>query len=248
MGNETINVIMVGVGGQGIILASEVMTEVAMNAGYDVRKSEVHGMAQRGGSVSSHVRFGDNVKSPLIERGYADYMVAFEKVEGLRTCDMLKKNATIIMNDVEIVPTTVSIGLGEYPKDVTERITGLGFNLRVVDAFHLAEKAGTFKAANVVLLGTLASLLSIKKSPFNFFTLSDIIFRPIPRPAYLSTTSEVEKYFNKTAFVNSFFVFFFFFFKYPLSSPIFFTFLRSMPRPSSDILIQTLSLSSEIEI
>ena len=167
---------MVGVGGQGIILASEVMTEVAMNAGYDVRKSEVHGMAQRGGSVSSHVRFGDNVKSPLIERGYADYMVAFEKVEGLRTCDMLKKNATIIMNDVEIVPTTVSIGLGEYPKDVTERITGLGFNLRVVDAFHLAEKAGTFKAANVVLLGTLASLLSIKKEIW-----FDVIKRRVPK-------------------------------------------------------------------
>jgi indolepyruvate ferredoxin oxidoreductase beta subunit len=107
MGNETINVIMVGVGGQGIILASEVLTEVAMNAGYDVRKSDVHGMAQRGGSVSSHVRFGGDVKSPLIERGHADYMLAFEKVEGLRACDMLKDNATIIMNDVEIVPTTV---------------------------------------------------------------------------------------------------------------------------------------------
>jgi len=163
MGNETINVIMVGVGGQGIILASEVLAEVAMNAGYDVRKSDVHGMAQRGGSVSSHVRFGGDVKSPLIERGYADYMLAFEKVEGLRACDMLKDNATIIMNDVEIVPTTVSIGLGEYPADVTDRIAALGFRLKLVDAFKLAGRAGTFKAANVVLLGTLASNLAIDR-------------------------------------------------------------------------------------
>ena len=163
MGNETINVIMVGVGGQGIILASEVLTEVAMNAGYDVRKSDVHGMAQRGGSVSSHVRFGGDVKSPLIERGHADYMLAFEKVEGLRACDMLKDNATIIMNNVEIVPTTVSIGLGEYPADVTDRIAALGFRLKLVDAFKLAERAGTFKAANIVLLGTLASNLTIDR-------------------------------------------------------------------------------------
>ena len=163
MGDETINVIMVGVGGQGIILASEVLAEVAMNAGYDVRKSDVHGMAQRGGSVSSHVRFGGDVKSPLIERGHADYMLAFEKVEGLRACDMLKDNATIIMNDVEIVPTTVSIGLGEYPADVTDRIAALGFRLKLVDAFKLAGRAGTFKAANVVLLGTLASNLAIDR-------------------------------------------------------------------------------------
>lgn len=163
MGNKTINVIMVGVGGQGIILASEVLAEVAMNAGYDVRKSDVHGMAQRGGSVSSHVRFGGDVKSPLIERGHADFMLAFEKVEGLRACDMLKDNATIIMNDVEIVPTTVSIGLGEYPTDVTDRIAALGFSLKLVDAFKLAGRAGTFKAANVVLLGTLASNLAIDR-------------------------------------------------------------------------------------
>jgi len=163
MGNGTINIIMVGVGGQGIILASEVMTEVAMKAGYDVRKSEVHGMAQRGGSVSSHVRFGDEVKSPLIERGSADYMLAFEKVEGLRACDFLKDKATIILNDVEIVPTTVSIGMGEYTKDSGEKLAGMGFNVHHIDAFRLAEKAGTFKAANVVLLAMLASLLDIEK-------------------------------------------------------------------------------------
>ena len=154
---------MVGVGGQGIILASELLSEVALLAGYDISKSEVHGMAQRGGSVSSHVRFGKTVRSPLIERGQADFMLAFEKVEGLRTCDMLKDNATIIMNDTEIVPTTVSLGNGEYPVDVTDRLTAMGFNLVMVDAIDLAIKAGTFKAANVVLLATLASFLEIEK-------------------------------------------------------------------------------------
>lgn len=154
---------MVGVGGQGIILASEVLAEAALRAGYDVRKSEVHGMAQRGGSVSSHVRFGETIKSPLIERGQADFMLAFEKVEGLRACDMLKNNATIIMNEAEIVPTTVSIGMGEYPKDIPDRLRIMGFNLVLVNADHLAEKAGTIKAANVVLLATLASFLNIDK-------------------------------------------------------------------------------------
>lgn len=163
MNDETTNIIMVGVGGQGIILASDILAEVVMEAGYDIRKSEVHGMAQRGGSVSSHIRFGHDVKSPLIERGFADYMLSFEKVEGLRACDMLHDNATIIMNNIEIVPTTVSIGLGEYPKDVNDILTDMGFKLMVIDAFNLAEKAGTFKAANVVLLGTLASLLTIRK-------------------------------------------------------------------------------------
>ncbi len=163
MSNDVINVLMVGVGGQGIILASDVLAESAMLAGYDVRKSEVHGMAQRGGSVSSHVRFGKLVKSPLIERGQANFMLAFEKVEGLRSCDLLKENATIIMNDVEIVPTTVSIGMGEYPVDVSERMSEMGFNIVLVNAFHLAEQAGTFKAANVVLLAKLAFFLDIDR-------------------------------------------------------------------------------------
>jgi len=163
MAQETKNIIMVGVGGQGIILASEIMSEVTLEAGYDVRKSEVHGMAQRGGSVSSHIRFGVEVKSPLIERGTADYMLAFEKVEGLRSCDLMKDNAVIIMNDIEIVPITVSLGFGGYPDDVTDRLKSMGFDLHLISAFQLAEKAGTFKAVNVVLLGTLASMFSIDR-------------------------------------------------------------------------------------
>ena len=164
MENRTTNIILVGVGGQGIILASEVLSEVALQAGYDVRKSEVHGMAQRGGSVSSHVRFGKDVKSPLIEHGNADCMLAFEKVEGLRSCDYLSDGATIIMNDVEIIPPTVSIGMGNYPDDVPERLRKLGFNLVLIDAMSLARQAGTARAANIVLLASLASSLSIDRN------------------------------------------------------------------------------------
>ena len=170
------NVIMVGVGGQGIILASEIMSEVAMEAGYNVKKSEVHGMAQRGGSVSSHVRYGINVKSPLIELGQADYMLAFEKVEGLRSSDFLKPGATIIMNNIEIIPTTVSMGLGEYPNNSEDILKSLGYNLVMVNAQELAKKAGTSKAANVVLLATLASFLDIEPELWE-----EVIKRRVPK-------------------------------------------------------------------
>ena len=157
------NIILVGVGGQGIILASEVLAEVALLGGSDVRKSEVHGMAQRGGSVSSHVRIGKEVKSPLIELGSADFMLAFEKVEGLRSCDYLAGDAKIIMNDTEIIPPTVSMGMGNYPDEVPERLRELGFSLVLINAQDLAEQAGTIKAANVVLLASLASHLDIER-------------------------------------------------------------------------------------
>jgi indolepyruvate ferredoxin oxidoreductase, beta subunit len=160
---ETKNIIMVGVGGQGIILASELLSEAALLAGYDVRKSEVHGMAQRGGSVSSHVRFGKKVLSPLIELGQADIMLAFEKVESLRASDYLKRGATIIMNNLEIVPTTVSLGVGSYPSDVPGHLSDLGFSVIMINAQEKAKEAGTSKAANVVLLASLASFLDIEK-------------------------------------------------------------------------------------
>lgn len=174
--DETKNIIMVGVGGQGIILASELLSEAALLAGYDVRKSEVHGMAQRGGSVSSHVRFGKRALSPLIELGRADIMLAFEKVEGLRACEYMKKGGTIIMNDVEIVPTTVSLGMGTYPSGVPEILSGLGFEVVLVDAQEKAKRAGTVKAANVVLLAALASFLDIGKDIW-----TEVIGRRVPK-------------------------------------------------------------------
>ena len=176
MTKDTTNIILVGVGGQGIILASEVLSEVALLAGFDVRKSEVHGMAQRGGSVSSHVRFGKDMKSPLIETGTADYMLAFEKVEGMRSSDFLSPGATIIMNDTEIIPPTVSMGMGVYPNDVSGHIGKLGYNLVLINARKLAEQAGTFRAANVVLLATLAFFLNFERSLWE-----DIIKGRVPK-------------------------------------------------------------------
>ena len=163
MKKETTNIILVGVGGQGIILASEVIAEVGLKAGHDVRKSEVHGMAQRGGSVSSHVRIGPSVKSPLIEQRTAGYMLAFEKVEGLRASDFLADGATVILNDAEIIPPNVSLGQGKYPEHAEEHIRALGFRVIMVDALALAEKAGVARAANVVLLASLASFLDIEQ-------------------------------------------------------------------------------------
>lgn len=176
MDSNITNIIMVGVGGQGIILASEILSEAALLAGYDVKKSEVHGMAQRGGSVSSHVRFGASVSSPLIERGAAEYMLAFEKVEGLRSADYLAPGGTIIMNEREIVPTTVSTGMGEYPGGIEDALRGLGFKLIMVDANRLATEAGTFKAANVVLLAALASFLDIDQNIWR-----QVIERRVPK-------------------------------------------------------------------
>lgn len=182
--NDTHNIIMVGVGGQGIILASELMSEAALLAGYDIRKSEVHGMAQRGGSVSSHVRFGRKVLSPLIEIGKADIMLAFEKVEGLRACEYLKPGATIIMNDIEVIPTTVSLGMGTYPQDVPDRLRSLGFTVILVDAQNKAIQAGTAKAANVVLLAALASFLGIDREIW-----LEVVRRRVPRK-YLDVNME----------------------------------------------------------
>jgi indolepyruvate ferredoxin oxidoreductase, beta subunit len=174
--DETKNIIMVGVGGQGIILASELAAEAALLAGYQVKKSEVHGMAQRGGSVSSHVRFGKKVMSPLIEMGTADIMLAFEKAEGLRSCEFVREGGTIIMNDVEVIPTTVSLGMGAYPERVPEHLRGLGFEVELVDAQGMAERAGTVKAANVVLLATLASHLDIGRDIW-----IEVISRRVPK-------------------------------------------------------------------
>ena len=163
MDNTVTNIIIVGVGGQGIILASDILSEAALLVGYDVRKSELHGMAQRGGNVSSHVRFGDEVKSPLIERGDADYMLAFEQVEGLRSCDFLKRGVTIIFNNRKIIPTTVSMGMGDYPEGAGALLGELGFNVLSIEDQDLATRAGTAKAENVILLGALASFLAIDR-------------------------------------------------------------------------------------
>ncbi len=150
------NILICGVGGQGILLASDVLAEVALEAGYDVKKSEVHGMAQRGGSVISHVRFGEKVYSPLIGTGGADIILSFEKLEALRNIGYLSPEGFMVLNDLEILPLPCASGLEEYPAAIVEKLRQFTEKIELVDGVKLAKKAGSPKTVNVVLLGSLA--------------------------------------------------------------------------------------------
>jgi indolepyruvate ferredoxin oxidoreductase beta subunit len=154
------SVLLAGVGGQGVLLASEVLAEVASLAGNDVKKSEVHGMAQRGGSVVSHLRFGAEVFSPLIPRGGADYLVSFERLETLRYLDSLHAGSVVLVNDQRILPLPVSVGKAAYPADVEERLRAAGVRAYFVDGRGLADKAGNAKAVNAVILGALSAIMA----------------------------------------------------------------------------------------
>ncbi|MBA7693005.1 hypothetical protein ES703_101580 [subsurface metagenome] len=158
------NILLVGVGGQGILLASEILAKVAFEEGYDVKKSEVHGMAQRGGSVSSEVRFGDKIYSPLIRKGRVDFLLASEKLEALRFIDYLKKEGVLILNDLEIPPLMVSIGKEQYPKDILFHLKKRASRIIKIAATKVAENAGSSKTFNLVLLGKLSTFLSFKSS------------------------------------------------------------------------------------
>ncbi len=161
MEDKVFNVIIAGVGGQGILTASELLSKVAMEAGLDAKKSEVHGMSQRGGSVVSHVRFGKKVYSPLVEKGSCEILLSFEKAEALRWVHYLKMNgAKVVINDLEIVPTTVSLKLDTYPQNVEDIIKEkAGAEVIIVPATELAKQAGDARTANTVLLGCISKYL-----------------------------------------------------------------------------------------
>ena len=156
---DTVSIFITGVGGQGTILASELLSESALLAGFDVKKSEVHGMAQRGGSVVSAVRFGEKVFSALVTPGEADVLLAFEPLEALRTLHYAKPDGKVIVNSRPIMPATVASGAAKYPKDVFEKIRDVVPDVLAVDGLALAKQAGTSRAVNVVLLGALANFL-----------------------------------------------------------------------------------------
>ena len=162
----TTDILIVGVGGQGTLLASRVLGNLAQSLGYDVKLSEVHGMAQRGGSVVTHVRFGDKVFSQVIDESSADIILAFEKLEALRWVGRLKKNGRMFVNTQEIAPMPVITGAESYPADIEERIRALVPDAVFVDALKLAEEAGTAKAVNIVLIGVLARHMDIDKNAF----------------------------------------------------------------------------------
>jgi len=158
------NVIFTGVGGQGVLLASDVLAEIALRHGFDVKKSEVHGMSQRGGSVISQVRFGEKIYSPLIPLNQADFIVAFEKLEAVRYLDYLKPNGRIIINDYEVIPESIQYDHAEYPKDVIFICRKKTDQIILEDFTHLATKLGSVKVLNITMLGTLSNYLEIPES------------------------------------------------------------------------------------
>lgn len=159
---ETKNIMIVGVGGQGTLLTSRILGGLTIQAGYDVKLSEVHGMAQRGGSVVTFVRYGDKVYEPIVEEGQADVLIAFEKLEALRYAHFLKENGAIVVNDQRIDPMPVVIGAEEYPQDILEELSKT-YRIYRVDAIDEAKKLGNNKVFNVIVLGIAARHMEFSK-------------------------------------------------------------------------------------
>lgn len=153
----TKNIMIVGVGGQGTLLASRILGNTVINEGFDVKLSEVHGMSQRGGSVVTYVKYGDKVYSPIVDKGEADIILAFELLEAYRALPYLKKGGKIIVNNQKIDPMPVISGLTKYPEDIAKKLP----DATVVDALSLAKEAGNIKAVNVVLIGVMAKSTDI---------------------------------------------------------------------------------------
>lgn len=152
----TTNVMIVGVGGQGSLLASKLLGRLLLDQGYDVKVSEVHGMSQRGGSVVTYVRFGDRVYSPIIDKGEADFIVSFEQLEAARWLEYLKPNGHVIVNTQEIEPMPVITGAAEYPTDLIDKMKAAGAKVDAMDALAIANEAGSSKAVNIALMGRLS--------------------------------------------------------------------------------------------
>ena len=184
---KTQNIMIVGVGGQGSLLASKLLGRMLLQKGYDIKVSEVHGMSQRGGSVVTYVRFGDKVYSPVIDKGEADFIVSFELLEAARWTEYLKPGGKIVANTQQISPMPVIIGAAEYPQGLAEKMQSAGLDVDAFDALALAEQAGSSKAVNIVLMGYLSRyfdfaeeewLEAIEKSvPAKFLELNKTAFR-----------------------------------------------------------------------
>ena len=156
MSMETKNIMIVGVGGQGSLLASKLLGTLFLSRGYDVKVSEVHGMSQRGGSVVTYVRYGDKVYSPIIDKGQADFILSFELLEAARWTEYLKPGGRIVSNTQQINPMPVITGAAQYPQGLVEKMRRAGMDVDAFDALSLAEEAGSAKAVNIVLLGRLS--------------------------------------------------------------------------------------------
>jgi indolepyruvate ferredoxin oxidoreductase beta subunit len=157
--NNVTNILVVGIGGQGVMTATEILAEAAIALGHDAKKTEVAGMAQRGGVVSSHLRFGPKVLSPQIMAGTADLLVGFESAETMRWCHMLRPGGLVLMNTARLVPPVVDIGLYEYPDDPLAEIKARGYQVHAFDAMAIAMKLGDVRLGNTVMLGAMADHL-----------------------------------------------------------------------------------------
>ncbi|MDD6400124.1 MAG: indolepyruvate oxidoreductase subunit beta [Lachnospiraceae bacterium] len=159
---KTVNIMIVGVGGQGTLVASRILGNITTSCGYDVKISEVHGMSQRGGSVVTYVRYGEKVAEPIVEEGQADVLIAFERLEALRYAHFLKKDGTLIINDQRIDPMTVVTGAAEYPENIIEELSAK-YNVLAVDAMSEATKLGNSRVFNTVVLGLAAKKMEFDK-------------------------------------------------------------------------------------
>ncbi len=164
--DKVMNLFLCGVGGQGILLASEVISSACMQGGFDVKQSEVHGMAQRGGSVISHIRFGKKVYSPLIETGDADIVVSFEMLEALRYLPYMNSRTKVIVNTQKILPAPVATGMDTYPADVLDQLKQRQLSVFPMDAFEIAQTIGETRAVNMVLVGALSAFLPLEEKIF----------------------------------------------------------------------------------
>lgn len=161
---ETKSIMIVGVGGQGSLLASRIIGNVLLSQGYDVKVSEVHGMSQRGGSVVTYVKYGDRVYSPVVEKGEADIIISFEQLEAARYVQYLKKGGHIVTSTQQIDPMPVITGAAEYPEDIIGKLRAKGVDVIAADALAIAEQAGTSKASNVALMGVVSKKMDFEES------------------------------------------------------------------------------------
>ena len=184
---RTKNILLVGVGGQGTILASKLLTLGLMEEGYDVKMSEIHGMSQRGGSVSSQVRYGEKVWSPVIEKGSADMIVSFEKMEALRWLEYLKKDGKVVVNDHEMMPMPVIMGKADYAADIIDEIKKACHDVTVVNATEEAMKLGNGKVMNIILLGTIIKAMKLDNIDW------DRIVRENVKPAFVEDNLKAIK-------------------------------------------------------
>ena len=182
------NVLFSGVGGQGIILASRILAKCAFVSGYMVKESELHGMAQRGGSVTSHVRFGEEVYSPLIHKGRADFLVALEELEGLRYAYYLKPNGKVILNQKRIMPSSINPEIAPYPEDVKSQLESMGFHVDNVNALEIANNLGNPKVENIVVMGLLSRYM-----PFPLPVWETVVKESVPAKTIEINLSAFEK-------------------------------------------------------